>query len=136
MFGFNNSAQQNYYWLNRDQQGYFIIPYRLARKALEGTVYAGSSGFEHMLAMKQPFVEFEVKTYKQTKKNIPEGWTVEKDGLAVMDGNTLIGTISPDRATKHGLKSAREYKAFVIPPCKDPYEGILISDVYKLMVIL
>lgn len=136
MFGFNNSAQQNYYWLSRDQQGYFMIPYRLVDKALEDTVYAGSSGFEQILAMKQPFVEFTVKTYKQARKNMPEGWTVEKDGLVVMEGNTLIGTISSDRAAKHGLKSAREYKAFVVPPCKDPYEGIPISDVYKLIVIL
>lgn len=136
MFGFNNSAQQNYYWLNRDQQGYFMIPYRMTEKALEGTVYAGSSGFEQILAMKQPFVEFAVKTYKQTKKNMPEGWTVEKDGLVVMEGNTLIGTISSDRVLKNKIRSAKEYKAFVYPPCKDPYEEITINDCYQLRIIM
>lgn len=113
-----------------------MIPYRLARKALEGTVYAVSSGFEHMLAMKQPFVEFEVKTYKQTKKNMPEGWTVEKDGLVVMDGSVLIGIIDSDRTIKHGVKSAKEYNAFVFPPCRDPYENTLINDTYQLRIII
>lgn len=150
MFGFNNKKniasknvsnnvlpqQQSTYWLDRDQQGYFVLPYRLATKSLEDTVFAGSSGFEQILARKQPFVEFSIKTYKQTKKNMPEGWIVEKDGLVVMEGNNLIGTVSSDIATKNSIKSAKDYRAFVVPPCRDPYEGIVISDIYSLRLIL
>lgn len=110
------------------------VPY-LFIQALRGcgaVAIGGSKYHQAQLSKIKPFQTQDFRLLKANKRNSPEGIEFDAGTLLVFSDGALIGNISPYAAQKHGFKSAKNYRGYVLPPCSDCYEKFPISDCYEL----
>lgn len=97
---------------------------------------SGHTYFQDALAKMPVFRMLDFKLRKQTKRNMPEGWEVEKGGIVVFCDGETIGTFSPDKVEKYGLSTSRVNRGFIVPPYRDADSGFCFNDSFvpKLLI--
>lgn len=86
--------------------------------------------FQDTLAKIPPFRLIDFKLRKQTSKNVPNGWAVEKGGVVMLYEGEMVGKFPPEKVEELGLSTSRVNRGFVIPPCVDVDEGFSINERY------
>lgn len=91
---------------------------------------------EDSLKSVNPYEVLTVTLRKQTKSNMPNGWSIDPDGSVAFDQERrFLCTIDGDRMIKNELVVGKRYHAFVVPPCKDLTGDFNIESTYVLCIV-
>lgn len=119
-----------------DAQGRARVPYMLYEFAINTGFNVSQGYYVPLIKAMEPFEKYHLKSKSQSAKNMPEGWQVEKGGIAFFDDNgSFVGNIGKSTADRYGVKPNRVYYGFMIPPCSDALSGMPLQDEWTFRVM-